>query len=255
MSIILLILYLPAMLIFTWLFLREPCDYPWSKIRKVLFACLLLLVQMSLVAGFLGMASFQVNMNARGTGQAYVADIRNALNEGKLSPQKIVVGIGEKYFPADQSEWNAIKRTLLVRFVLVLAGWILMLGILSAAAACSCRFKLKTLPFLLLFFGCAAGNCVAEFYLGESNADIEWYHFRIGSFWDMHLAVSERILSTKDRLALRLAWEDVYNARIWDKMESDKWRLSDEKCEEFLSALNESLKKYESKTTEANTSP
>ena len=251
MSIILLILYLPGLLIFTWLFLREPCDYPWSKIRKVLFACMLLLVQMSLVAGFLGMASFQVNMNARGTGQAYVADIRNALNEGKLSPQEIVVGIGEKYFPADQSEWNAIKRTLLVRFVLVIAGLLLLAGVLFA----SMRFKLKPLPFLLLFYGCAAGNCVATFYLGESNADIEWYHFRIGSFLDMHLAVSRRILSSEDRLALRLAWEDVYNARIWDKMESDEWRLSDEKCEEFLSALNESLKKYESKTTEAKTSP
>ena len=247
------LLYLLPMLILPWLFLREPCDYPWSKIRKVLFACLLLLVQMSLVAGFLWMASFQVNMNARGTGQAYVADIRNALNEGKLSPQEIVVGIGEKYFPADQSEWNAIKRTLLVRFILVLAGWLLMLGILSAA--CSCRFKLKTLPFLLLFYGCAAGNCVAEFYLGESNADIEWYHFRIGSFWDMHLAVSRRILSSEDRLALRLAWEDVYNARIWDKMESDEWMLSDEKCEEFLSVLDESQKKYESKTSESKTPP
>lgn len=254
MSFLILSFYLPALLIFTWLFLREPCDYPWSKIRKVLFACLLLLVQMSLVAGFLGMASFQVNMNARGTGQAYVADIRNALDEGKLSPQEIVVGIGKKYFPAaDQSEWNAIKRTLLVRFVLVLAGWLLMLGILSAA--CSSRFKLKTLPFLLLFFGCAAGNGIADFYLGESNADIEWYHFRIGSFWDMHLAVSERILSTKDRLALRLAWEDVYNARIWDNLESDEHRLSDEKCEEFLSALIESLKKHESKTSESKTSP
>ena len=253
MSIIQLILYLPALLIFTWLFLREPCDYPWSRIRKVLFACLLCITQVSLVAGFMALASFEVNMKARGTGQAYVADIRNALNEGKLSPQEIVVGIGEKYFPADQSEWNAIKRTLLVRFVLVLAGWILMLGILSAA--CSCRFKLKTLPFLLLFFGCAAGNCVAEFYLGESNADIEWYHFRIGSFFDLHVAVSERILSSKDRLALRLAWEDVYNARIWDKMESDEHRLYDEKCEEFLSALIESLKKHESKTTEAKTSP
>ena len=128
-----------------------------------------------------------------------------------------------------------------------------MLGVLSVA--CSSRFKLKTLPFLLLFYGCVASDCVADFYFWKSNADIEWYHFRIGSFWDMHLAVSERILSTKDRLALRLAWEDVYNARIWDNLESDEHRLSDKKCEEFLSSLIESLKKYESKTTEANTSP
>lgn len=34
-------LYLPALLVFTWLFRGEPCDYPWSRIRKVLFACLL----------------------------------------------------------------------------------------------------------------------------------------------------------------------------------------------------------------------
>ena len=63
------------------------------------------------------------------------------------------------------------------------------------------------------------------------------------------------VMPDSSRLALRFAWEDVYNARIWNKMESDERRLYDEKSEEFLSALNESLKKYESKTTEANTSP
>ena len=246
------ILYLPGLLIFAWLFLREPCDYPWSRIRKVLFACLLCITQVSLVAGFIGMASFDVNMNARGTGQGYVADIRNALDEGKLSSREIVVGIEEKKFPAaDPAEWRALKKTLVVRSVLVIIGLLLMAGILFAAF----RFRLKTLSFLLLFYGCTAGNCIADFYLGESVMDLEWYHFKFVRFRALHQAVGEHILLCKDRLALRLAWEDVYNARIWDKMESDEWRLSDEKCEEFLSALNESLKKYESKTTEAKTSP
>ena len=130
-----------------------------------------------------------------------------------------------------------------------------MLGILSAAAACSCRFKLKTLPFLLLFFGCAAGNCVAEFYLGESNADIEWYHFRIGSFFEFHNAVISRVLSSEDRLALRLAWEDVYNARIWDSLETDEPGACDRKCDIFLSVLDESLKKYESNGASKTVNP
>ena len=140
------LLYLPALLIFTWLFRREQCEYPWSRIRKVLFACLLLLTQVSLVAGFMGLASFEVNVKARGVAQGYVRDVQAALGEEKLSTRKIAVGIGEKYFPAlDQAEWSAIKRTLVVRFVLVLIGWFLMLGILAADV----RFKFKTLPFLL----------------------------------------------------------------------------------------------------------
>ena len=237
------ILYLPALLIFAWLFLREQCEYPWSRIRKVLFANLLILTQISLVAGFLGLASFEVNVKARGTGQAYVADIRDALGEEDLSSREIFVRINEKYFPAaDQAEWNAIKRTLLVRFVIVIAGWILMLGVL--AAACSSRFKLKTLPFLLLFYGCAASNCVADFYLGESYSDMEWYRFRIGRFFEFHNAVVSRILSSEDRLALRLAWEDVSDARIWDSLETDEPEACDEKCDIFLSALDESLKKH-----------
>ena len=252
MSFFNLYLYLPGLLLFTWLFLREQCDYPWSRIRRVLFACLLILTQMSMVTGFLALASFEVNMNARGTGQAYVADIRNALDEGKLSTQEILVGIEEKKIPAAApAEWRALKKTLAVRSILVIIGLLLMAGVLFAA----CRFKLKTLPFLLLFYACAAGNCIADFYLGESVSDLEWYRFKNVRFRALHQAVGEHILLCKDRLALRLAWEDVYNARIWDKMESDEWRLSDEKCEEFLSALNESLKKYESKTTEAKTSP
>jgi len=236
-------LYLPGLLIFAWLFLREPCDYPWSRIRKVLFAILLALTQMSLVAGFMGLASFEVNMKARGTGQGYVAAVRDALGEKDLSTQEIVVGIDEEYFPAaDQSEWRAIKRTLLVRSVLVIAGLLLMVGVLFAAS----RFKLKTLPFLLLFYACAACNCVADFYFGKSVSDLEWHHFRYGRFQALHHAVRERILSSTDRLALRLAFEDVYDAHVWRGMETDDPDACDRMCEKLLSALDESLKKHES---------
>ena len=235
-------LYLPGLLIFAWLFLREPCDYPWSRIRKVLFACLLLLTQIALVAGFMGLASFEVNMKARGTGQGYVAAVRDALGEKDRSTQEIVVGIEEEYFPAtDPAEWRAIKRTFLVRGVLVIAGLLLMVGVLFEAS----RFKLKTLPFLLLFYACAACNCVADFYFGESVSDLEWHHFRYGRFRDLHHAVRERILSSTDHLAFRLAWEDVSDARIWDHLETDETLACDEKCELFLSALDESLKKHE----------
>ena len=238
------LLYLPALLIFTWLFRREPCDYPWSRIRKVLFACLLLLTQVSLVAGFMGLASFEVNMKARGTAQRYVRDVQTALGEGKLSTREIVIEIGEKYFPAwDQAEWSAIKRTLVVRFVLVLIGWFLMLGVLAADV----RFKFKTLPFLLLFYGCAACNCVADFYLGESDSDLGWWQFKYGTFWEFHEAVYKRIISSKDRLALRLAFEDVYDARVvWYGMETDDPEACDRMCEKLLSVLDESLKKHES---------
>lgn len=240
----LLFLYPPAMLIFTWLFLREKGEYPWSRIRKGLFAFVLCLAQALLSVGFEHAAAFNVNVNARGTGQRYVADIRNALEEGKLSTREIIVGIGEKYFPAsDPAEWRALKKTYIIRSVLVIIALLLMVGVLSAA----CRFKLKTLPFLLLFCGCAAGNCVADFYHGESVSDLEWYHFKFERFRIMHQSVGMHIL-LKDRLALRLAWEDVYNARIWDKMESDEHLLYNEKCGEFLSALEESLRKYEQKT-------
>ena len=241
----LLFLYPPAMLIFTWLFLREKGEYPWSRIRKVLFACVLCLVQALLIVGFEHAAAFEVNVNARGTGQRYVADIRNALDEGKLSTREIVVGIGEKYFPAsDPAEWHALKKTYIVRSVLVIIALLLMVGVLLSAA---CRFKLKTLPFLLLFCGCVAGNCVVDLYHGESVSDLEWYHFKFERFRIMHQSVGMHIL-LKDRLALRLAWEDVYNARIWDKMESDEHLLYNEKCGEFLSALEESLRKHEQKT-------
>ena len=246
------LLYLPALLIFAWLFLREECDYPWSRIRKVLFAILLCLTQMSLVAGFMGLASFDVNMKARGTGQGYVAAVRDALGEKDFSAQEIVAGIEEKFFPsADPGEWRAIKRTLAVRSVLVIAALLLLVGVLIAAA----RFKLKTLPFLLLFYGCAACNCVVDFYFGNSVSDLEWYHFRYGRFRDLHQTVGERILSCKDRFVLRLAWEDVCDARIWDSLETDEPLVCDEKCEEFLSALNNSLKKYESNGASKTVNP
>ena len=60
------LLYFPAMLILPWLFLREPCDYPWSKIRKVLFAVLLCVAQLIMVLGFVKSAAVDVNINARG---------------------------------------------------------------------------------------------------------------------------------------------------------------------------------------------
>ena len=59
------LLYFPAMLILPWLFLREPCDYPLSKIRKVLFAVLLCVVQLVLVLEFVKSAAVNVNMDAR----------------------------------------------------------------------------------------------------------------------------------------------------------------------------------------------
>lgn len=237
-------LYLPALLIFTWLFRREPCDYPWSRIRKVLFACLLLLTQISLVAGFFGWAAFNVNMKARGTAQGYVRDVQTALGEEKLSTREIAVGIGEKYFPAwDQAEWSAIKRMLVVRFVLVLIGWFLMLGVLAADV----RFRFKTFPFLLLFYGCAAGNCVADFYLGKSDSDLGWRQFKYDTFWEFHNAVCERIISSKDRLALRLAFEDVYDAHVWRGMETDDPDACDRMCDKLLTVLDESLKKHEQK--------
>lgn len=234
-------LYLPALLTFTWLFRREPCDYPWSRIRKVLFACLLILTQVSLVAGFMGWASFGVNMKARGAAQGYVRDIQTALGEANLSAKDIWTGTVEKYFPASaQAELSALKKTLVVRFVLVLIGWFLLLGVLSADV----RFKLKTLPFLLLFYGCAAGNCVADFYLGESDSDLGWWQFKYGTFWEFHQAVYQRIISSTDRLALRLAFEDVYDARVWYGMETDDPDACDRMCEKLLSVLDESLKKH-----------
>ncbi len=238
------LLYIPALLTFTWLFRREPCDYPWSRIRKVLFACLLLLTQVSLVAGFMGLASFEVNMKARGAAQGYVRDVQAALGEADLSAKDIWTGTVEKHFPASaQAELSAIKRTLVVRFVLVLIGWFLLLGVLAADV----RFKFKTLPFLLLFYGCAACNCIAEFYLGKSDSDLGWRQFKYDTFWEFHNAVCERIIPSKDRLALRLAFEDVYDAHVWRGMETDDPDACDRMCEKLLAVLDESLKKHEQK--------
>ena len=239
-------LYLPALLVFTWLFRREPCDYPWSRIRKVLFACLLILTQVSLVAGFMGWAAFGVNMKARGAAQGYIRDVQTVLGEADLSAKDIWTGTVEKHFPASaQAELSALKKTLVVRFVLVLIGWFLMLGVLAADV----RFRFKTFPFLLLFYGCAACNCVAEFYLGKSDSDLGWRQFKYDTFWEFHNAVCERINSSGDRLALRLAFEDVYDAHVWRGMETDEPDACDRMCENLLSVLDESLKKHEQKPT------
>lgn len=246
------LLYLLPMLILPWLFLREPCDYPWSKIRKVLFAVLLCVVQLVLVLEFVKSAAVNVNMDARLKLQGYVYDAREALGQEKLSADEVCVRLTEKFYrEADPAQWNALKKNVVVRSLLVIAGLLLLAGVLFA----SMRFKLKTLPFLLLFYGCAAGGFVEGCYLYYSVSELMRYGFDRTAFRELNLAVMARIRKTEDRLALRLAWEDVYNARIWDKMESDEWMLSDEKCEEFLSVLDESQKKYESKTSESKTPP
>ena len=183
-------------------------------------------------------------MKARGAAQGYVRDVQTALGEANLSAKDIWTGTVEKYFPASaQAELSALKKTLVVRFVLVLIGWFLMLGVLSADV----RFKLKTLPFLLLFYGCAAGNCVADFYLGESDSDLGWRQFKYGTFWEFHNAVCERIIPSNDRLALRLAFEDVYDAHVWRGMETDDPDACDRMCDKLLTVLDESLKKHEQK--------
>ena len=246
------LLYLLPMLILPWLFLREPCDYPWSKIRKVLFAVLLCVVQLVLVLEFVKSAAVNVNMDARLRLQGYVYDAREALGQENLSADEVCGRLTEKFYrEADPAQWNALKKNVVVRSLLVIAGLLLLAGVLFA----SMRFKLKTLPFLLLFYGCAAGGFVEGCYLYYSVSELMRYGFDRTAFRELNLAVMARIRKTEDRLALRLAWEDVYNARIWDKMESDEWMLSDEKCEEFLSVLDESQKKYESKTSESKTPP
>ena len=252
MSIILLILYLLPMLILPWLFLREPCDYPWSRIRKVLFALLLCLAQLVIVGGFVKSAAFNVNMDARLKLQGYVYDAREALGQEKLSADEVCVRLTEKFYrEADPAQWSALKKNVVVHSVLVIAGLLLLAGILFAAV----RFKLKTLPFLLLFYGCAAGGFVEGCYLYYSVSELMWYGFDRTAFREVNLAVMARIRKTDDRLALRLALEDVREARVWDDREMDDFKTCIGMCQDLLSVLYESLKKYESKTTEANTSP
>ena len=252
MSIILLIHYLLPMLILPWLFLREPCDYPWSRIRKVLFAVLLCVAQLVIVLGFVKSAAVNVNTDARLRLQGYVYDAREALGVEKFSADEICGRLTEKFYrEADPAQWSALKKNVVVHSVLVIAGLLLLAGILFA----SVRFKLKTLPFLLLFYGCAAGGFVEGCYLYYSVSELMRYRFDRTVFREVNLAVMARIRKTEDRLALRLALEDVREARVWDDREMDDFKTCIGMCQDLLSVLYESLKKYESKTTEANTSP
>ena len=246
------LLYLLPMLILPWLFLREPCDNPWSRIRKVLFGVLLCVVQLVLVLEFVKSAAVNVNTDARLKLQGYVYDARDALDQEKLSADEVCVRLTEKFYrEADPAQWSALKKNVVVHSVLVIAGLLLLAGVLFA----SMRFKLKTLPFLLLFYGCAAGGFVAGSYLYYSVSELMRYGFDRTAFRELNLAVMARIRKTEDRLALRLALEDVKDARVWDGKEMDDFRSCLTMCQDFLSVLYESQKKYESKTTEAKTSP
>ena len=252
MSIILLILYLLPMLILPWLFLREPCDYPWSRIRKVLFAVLLCVAQLVMMLGSVKGAAVNVNEDARLRLKGYVCDAGDALGVEKFSADEICSRLVEKFYrEADPAQWSALKKNVVVHSVLVIAGLLLLAGVLFA----SMRFKLKTLPFLLLFYGCAAGGFVEGCYLYYSVSELMRYGFDRTAFREVNLAVMARIRKTDDRLALRLALEDVREARVWDDREMDDFKTCIGMCQDLLSVLYESLKKYESKTTEANTSP
>ena len=238
------LLYFPAMLILPWLFLREPCDYPWSKIRKVLFAVLLFFAQLVMVLGFVKSAAVDVNMNARMRLQVYVGDARDALGQEKLSADEVCVRLTEKFYrEADPAQWSALKKNVVVRSVLVVAGLLLLAGILFAAV----RFKLKTLPFLLLFYGCAAGGFVASGYLYDSVSELMRYGFDRTAFRELNLAVMARIRKAENRLPLRLALEDVKEARVWDDREMDDFRSCLTMCQDFVSVLYESLRKHEAK--------
>ena len=246
------LLYFPAMLILPWLFLREPCDNPWSRIRKVLVAVLLCVAQLMIVLGFVKSAAVNVNTDARLKLQGYVYDARDALDQEKLSADEVCVRLTEKFYrEADPAQWSVLKKNVVVHSVLVIAGLLLLAGVLFA----SMRFKLKTLPFLLLFYGCAAGGFVEGCYLYYSVSELMRYGFDRTAFRELNLAVMARIRKTEDRLALRLALEDVKDARVWDGKEMDDFRSCLTMCQDFVSVLYESQKKYESKTTEAKTSP
>lgn len=238
------LLYFPAMLILPWLFLREPCDYPLSKIRKVLFAVLLCAAQLVMVLGFVKGAAFTVNHHARGRLQGYVSEVQKALGEEGLSTEEVCARLAEKYYrEADPAQWNALKKTVVVRSLLVIAGLILLAGILFV----SIRFKLRTLPFLLLFYGCASGGFVASDYLHVSVTNLMDYGFERTAFREVNLVVMARIRKTEDRLALRLALEDVKDARVWDGKEMDDFRSCLTMCQDFVSVLYESLRNREAK--------
>ena len=238
------LLYALAMLILPWLFLREPCDYPLSKIRKVLFAVLLCAAQLVMVLGFVKGAAFTVNHHARGRLQGYVSEAQKALGEEKLSTDEVCSKLAEKYYrEADPAEWRALKKPVVVRSCLVIAGLILLAGVLFAAV----RFKLRTLPFLLLFYGCASGGYVASDYLHVSVTNLMDYGFERTAFREVNLVVMARIRKTEDRLALRLALEDVKDARVWDGKEMDDFRSCLTMCQDFVSVLYESLRNREAK--------
>ena len=238
------LLYFPAMLILPWLFLREPCDYPWSRIRKVLFAVLLFFAQLVMVLGFVKSAAVDVNMNARMKLQVYVGDARDALGQEKLSADEVCVRLTEKFYrEADPAQWSALKKNVVVRSVLVIAGLLLLAGVLFA----SVRFKLKTLPFLLLFYGCAAGGFIASGYLYGSVSELMRYGFDRTAFREVNLAVMARIRKAENRLPLRLALEDVKEARVWDDREMDDFNTCITMCQDLLSVLYESQRKHEAK--------
>ena len=246
------LLYLLPMLILPWLFLREPCNYPWSRIRKVLFAVLLCVVQLVMMLGFVKSAAVNVNEDARLRLKGYVYDAREALGVEKFSADEICGRLTEKFYrEADPAQWSALKKNVVVRSVLVIAGLLLLAGILFA----SVRFKLKPLPFLLLFYGCAAGGFVEGCYLYYSVSELMRYRFDRTAFREVNLAVMARIRKTEDRLALRLALEDVREARVWDDREMDDFKTCIGMCQDLLSMLDESQKKYESKTSESKTPP
>ena len=131
------------MLILPWLFLREPCDNPWSRIRKVLFAVLLCAAQLVIVLGFVKSAAVNVNMDARLRLQGYVYDAREALGQEKLSADEVCVRLTEKFYrEADPAQWNALKKNVVVRSLLVIAGLLLLAGVLFASSkrcrSCCC---------------------------------------------------------------------------------------------------------------------
>ena len=73
------------------------------------------------------------------------------------------------------------------------------------------------------------------------------YGFERTAFREVNLAAMAKILKTEDRLALRLALEDVKDARVWDGKEMDDFRSCLAMCQDFVSVLYESLRNREAK--------